>query len=191
MNTKRQWSLWTPRRHIGTKSAGRLNFIQWRIIFVGSQYETCFMSLFWRLGFWGGAYSFGKYVHSWFHSFLISILDGGKWSASRPDRYTLNRRLDGSQKRSWYLGEEKHLTLRDFRLPATAKTSSVAHVGIRTPDSQTRGLVTIPTTLPRSPWNFKITAAHPHYIWVYHTSLPGNTPSETFKSASTHTSNLI
>jgi hypothetical protein len=32
-----------------------LRFIRWRRMFVGLQYETWFMSTFWRLEFWGGA----------------------------------------------------------------------------------------------------------------------------------------
>jgi hypothetical protein len=31
----------------------------------GSSYKTCFMSLFWRLGFYDGSYGFGKFVQPW------------------------------------------------------------------------------------------------------------------------------
>lgn len=44
------------------KSPGRLNFVRWPVIFVGSQYGTCSMSSFWNLEFWGVAWIFGESV---------------------------------------------------------------------------------------------------------------------------------
>ena len=50
-----------------TNSAARtprkLNFIWWCLIFVGTQYGTCFMSPFRHLEFWGGSYIFGYFMH--------------------------------------------------------------------------------------------------------------------------------
>jgi hypothetical protein len=34
---------------------GWLNFVPWRLILVGTQCDTCFMSPFWHLEFWGGS----------------------------------------------------------------------------------------------------------------------------------------
>jgi hypothetical protein len=36
---------------LGVRSSWWLNFVWWHLIFVGSQCETCFMSLFWHLQF--------------------------------------------------------------------------------------------------------------------------------------------
>jgi hypothetical protein len=47
----------------GTRSPWQLNFVQWRLIFVGPRYETFFMSPSWRLEFWDGSSIFGKFVH--------------------------------------------------------------------------------------------------------------------------------
>jgi len=54
------------------------------------------------------------------HALLISALDGGEWSASRPDHFThrekapgipLDRRLGGPQSRCGRGGEEKNSTV--------------------------------------------------------------------------------
>jgi hypothetical protein len=34
---------------------GRQNFLRWRLIFVGPNYDSCFGAPFWRLEFWGGS----------------------------------------------------------------------------------------------------------------------------------------
>jgi cyanate permease len=44
--------------------AWRKNFVLWRLIFMGLQYGTCFMSLLWSPEFFGGSYIFAKLVHS-------------------------------------------------------------------------------------------------------------------------------
>jgi hypothetical protein len=63
--------------------------------------------------------------------FLISELDGGQWSASRPGRfnaegkshlYPLNRKLGGSQSRSGFGGKEE--SIRSFLLPGIQSSSS-------------------------------------------------------------------
>jgi len=36
------------------RSSWRLDFLWRRLVYVGSLYETCFLSLFWRLEFRGG-----------------------------------------------------------------------------------------------------------------------------------------
>jgi hypothetical protein len=38
----------------GARQPWRLNFVQWRLIFMDPQYEIWFMSPFWHLEFWGG-----------------------------------------------------------------------------------------------------------------------------------------
>jgi len=40
---------------------------QWRLIFVGPQYHTSFVSPFWRLGVLGGFRVLGRSVRSWFN----------------------------------------------------------------------------------------------------------------------------
>jgi hypothetical protein len=35
-------------------------------------------------------------VEVYFHAFLLSALDGGEWSASRPGRFTLRERTPGT-----------------------------------------------------------------------------------------------
>jgi hypothetical protein len=55
-------------------------------------------------------------VEVYLNEFLTSALDGGEWTASRPDhftsmertRYPLDRRLGGRQNRSGRGGEEKN-----------------------------------------------------------------------------------
>jgi hypothetical protein len=39
----------------GARSPGRLNFVRWHLMFVGLQYGTSLMSLFWCLEYWGGS----------------------------------------------------------------------------------------------------------------------------------------
>ena len=39
----------------GARSPGRLNFVQWHLMFVVLQYGTSLTSLFWCLEFWGGS----------------------------------------------------------------------------------------------------------------------------------------
>jgi hypothetical protein len=65
------------------------------------------------------------------HIFLTSVLAGGEWSASRPDRFTpgeksprypLDKRLGGPQNRygsSGRCGEEKILDLTGVRTPTS------------------------------------------------------------------------
>lgn len=48
-----------------TKSPRQPNFVQLSPMFVGAEYETCFMLPSWRLEFWGGPYTFGKCMHPW------------------------------------------------------------------------------------------------------------------------------
>jgi hypothetical protein len=76
------------------------------------------------------------------HIFLTSVLVGGKWSASRPYRFTpgerapphsLDRRLGGPQSRSGRYGEEKILTLPGLELRPLA----VQPVGSRYTDCAT------------------------------------------------------
>jgi len=63
--------------------------------------------------------------------FLISALDGGEWSASRPShftpgrspRYSLDRRLSGPQSRFSCGGEEKNIPV-----PARNRTTLVEPV---------------------------------------------------------------
>jgi hypothetical protein len=49
----------------GTRSLGRLNYVRWRVIFVGPQYEICFVSPFWRLELCSGSQSFVNCFHPW------------------------------------------------------------------------------------------------------------------------------
>jgi len=44
----------------GHTDAGRLHSLQWPLIFASFRFETCSMSPFLRLEFWGDAYSFGN-----------------------------------------------------------------------------------------------------------------------------------
>jgi hypothetical protein len=37
----------------GRQVAVATKFLRWLIVFVGPQHGTCFMSLFWRVEFWG------------------------------------------------------------------------------------------------------------------------------------------
>jgi hypothetical protein len=68
-------------------------------------------------------------------SFLALALDGGEWSASRP-QYPLYWGLDGSQNRPGYYGEEKSLfSISGNRTP--------------TPRSSARSLVDVLTELSR------------------------------------------
>jgi len=41
----------------------RLVFVLWRVVYVGPQCVTYFMSPFWRLEFWVGYWEFRKFVH--------------------------------------------------------------------------------------------------------------------------------
>jgi hypothetical protein len=47
----------------GTRSPWPLHFVRWRLIFVGTQYGTCFMSPCWRQEYGGGSQILGKFVH--------------------------------------------------------------------------------------------------------------------------------
>jgi len=47
----------------GARSSWRLNFIRWRLIFVGPQYETCLILPFWPAEFRGRFQIFGRFVH--------------------------------------------------------------------------------------------------------------------------------
>ena len=49
----------------GYTNPGQLNCLWWYLIFVHSQYWTCFVSPFWRLEFWTGFCVFEKLVNSW------------------------------------------------------------------------------------------------------------------------------
>jgi hypothetical protein len=40
---------------LGARSPGRLNFVQWHLMFVVLQYGTSLLSLLWCLEFWGGS----------------------------------------------------------------------------------------------------------------------------------------
>ena len=72
---------------MGAKLLWKLNFAQWLLIFVGSQYGTCFMSSLLSLEFWGGSWISGKFVHHIlsFVSSLASVLllqeDNMKWTS--------------------------------------------------------------------------------------------------------------
>jgi hypothetical protein len=60
------WNLaqWTYLKEFSdARSPRRLNFILWRLIFVGLWCGTCFMLPFWRLAFLPGSWTFGKSVH--------------------------------------------------------------------------------------------------------------------------------
>jgi hypothetical protein len=65
----------------------QLNFAQWFLILLGSQYGTCFMSSLWFLEFLGGSWIPGKFVHHIlsFISSLASVLplqeDNMKWTS--------------------------------------------------------------------------------------------------------------
>jgi len=58
-----------------TRSAWRLNFVQWHQVVMGPQCGTCFTSSIWRLEFWGISYIFRQYrtpatlYTSWFSRF--------------------------------------------------------------------------------------------------------------------------
>ena len=48
------WDVWPTadvKKFAGAGSPWRLIFVQRLVMFVGHQYETCFMSPFWRLAF--------------------------------------------------------------------------------------------------------------------------------------------
>jgi len=47
----------------GARAPWRLNFVEWRIIFVGAQYGICSMSLFWRLEIFRQVPDFAQFVH--------------------------------------------------------------------------------------------------------------------------------
>jgi hypothetical protein len=49
----------------GPRLPWRLNFVWWRIIFVGRQCGTSILSASWRLEFWGGSVIVTKFVHPW------------------------------------------------------------------------------------------------------------------------------
>jgi len=50
-------------------------FVRRRLMLVGRQYGSCFISSFWRLEFWGACYTFGKFVR-------IELLAGAlPWSS--------------------------------------------------------------------------------------------------------------
>jgi hypothetical protein len=55
---------------LGASLPWLLNFVQWRLIFVGPQYGTCFVSPLWRVEFWGASKIYTKFVHLWFAAFL-------------------------------------------------------------------------------------------------------------------------
>jgi hypothetical protein len=46
-----------------TMSLWQITIVRWCLTFVDSQYETWFMSPFWRLQFWVGFYFLGQIVH--------------------------------------------------------------------------------------------------------------------------------
>jgi hypothetical protein len=58
-------------------------------------------------------------VKVWLHSFLTSAVDGSEWLASglgrfnpgKGPRFSLSRKLGGSQSQSEHLGEQKNLIL--------------------------------------------------------------------------------
>jgi hypothetical protein len=65
---------------------------------------------------------------------LPSALDGGEWSASRPDRgknlrYPLDRRLGGPQSRSRHCGEDTNLDTTVTRVLVTLKHSFATMTG--------------------------------------------------------------
>jgi hypothetical protein len=47
------------------ETPGRLHFVLWRLIYVRTQYGTCFVSPFWLLKFRGAPQIFGKFVLPW------------------------------------------------------------------------------------------------------------------------------
>jgi hypothetical protein len=65
---------------------------------------------------------------------LTSALDGGKWSASCPCRFTprypFDRRLDEAHIRSGRCGEEKHLALPEiiYKIPVGTHKKSRYHM---------------------------------------------------------------
>ena len=52
------------------RSPGRLNFLQWCLLFVDPHFESWFTSSFWRLEFWVGCQIFGTPVHLWFTLYI-------------------------------------------------------------------------------------------------------------------------
>jgi hypothetical protein len=82
-------------------------------------------------------------------SFLTLALDGGKWSASRPNRFTdrKERRYQFNNKTGWPLRQSGRFGESNKFLVPTA---------IRTPDLPAHTLVTIPTTLPRLPHHLHV-----------------------------------
>jgi hypothetical protein len=73
-------------------SPWRLHFILRRLIFVGPQYRTCFMSHLWRVEFWCGAENFRNVDHRWVR---------GKWQASCPGCLTPRGRVPLPTKAGW------------------------------------------------------------------------------------------
>jgi hypothetical protein len=59
--------------------AGRLNLVWWHLPRVGPGCGTWFMSLTWRLKFWGGSYIYGKFVYLWCRLLAKGVLNWKFW----------------------------------------------------------------------------------------------------------------
>jgi hypothetical protein len=71
------WSMTVKRRVQESLVSRHLSCVQWRLVSVGLQYQTCYTSPCWHIEFWGGSHIFYKFVHTCYEVTTdLNISDG-------------------------------------------------------------------------------------------------------------------
>ena len=79
----------------GARPLGRMDFVRWRLIFVGHQYGTCCVSSVWRQEFRGGFCTFEKFVDPWIDDYTRSVT--GSFNLLKPTGHVMHQQFNIQQ----------------------------------------------------------------------------------------------